>query len=80
MTRFIGLRLPDLSRKVDLKKWVSVDLRKPRKGQKVWICDADYTGWADYELPAVFDGTHYVGTDGMKYQGMSFWQPRNERR
>jgi hypothetical protein len=68
--------LPILSRLIDRRELVSVDIRKPKKGQKVWICDADWRGWADYELPAVFDGMDYVGTDGMKYQGMSLWKPR----
>lgn len=76
MEQFPGKTLPILTRRVNLKKWYSVDKKNPRKGQEVWICDADGYGWADYELPATFDGKDYVGLDGMQYQGMSYWQPR----
>ncbi len=73
-------RLQSTARLVDLNKWVYVDKRKPRKGQKVWICDADYWGWADYEFPAKWDGKEFivdwVGGGSSAVHGVSYWQPR----
>lgn len=70
-------KLPNMWRKVNLKKWFNCDKKKPRKGQNVWICDASWDGWAEYELPAIFDGTDYFFKDWSgPVAGMSYWKPR----
>ena len=66
----------NMTRKVDLKKWVSVDKRLPKKGQKVMICDADPAGFADYELPTTFDGSEFIMEGFGKVRGMTYWQPK----
>ena len=70
----------DLSRKIDLAQWTNAYNRKPCKGQRVLICDADWRGLADYEYEAIYNGKDFIvrwRNGGITVlQGVTYWKAR----
>lgn len=72
--------LPMLTRKVNLSEWFLIDGRKPEKGQRVTICDADRCGFADYELSVTWDGEGFMLEGIGHIAGAIYWKPEIKMR